>query len=188
MPASRIVDKLVNNGNSLLGCGHYAAAVSIKTDKSKIIKIGSTTIDPWLAYYYDVILPNSNNLFVPKIQSVYIDADADYYICVMERLLEGPCIFSAIASDCSQYLNDEYDEYMLVEALSDKKCPNIDSLLYLLEKLKEGNKNCMFELDLHTCNIMYRGTQPVITDPWCSYDINDEPDFEYQLIEKGYEL
>jgi len=41
--------------------------------------------------------------------------------------------------------------------------------------LEEDDYMCATKLDLHSGNVMFRGYELVITDPWCNVEMDDVP-------------
>ena len=85
--ARTIIKNRIKAGNTVIGVGCYSAALTA-TDEDKVIKVGNTTCDPWLEYYERVIKINPNNPHLPKVHSIHVDSDNDYYVAVVEKLFE----------------------------------------------------------------------------------------------------
>jgi len=85
--ARSLIKNRVKAGNTVIGVGCYSAALTA-TDENKVIKVGSTTDDPWLDFYEEVVKVNPNNPHLPKVYNIHIDYDNDYYVAVIEKLYE----------------------------------------------------------------------------------------------------
>jgi len=85
--ARNLIKNRVRAGNTVIGVGCYSAALTA-TDANKVIKVGSTTDDPWLDFYEQVIKVNPKNIHFPKVHSIHIDHSNDYYVAVVEKLYE----------------------------------------------------------------------------------------------------
>lgn len=85
--ARSLIKNRVKAGNTVIGVGCYSAALTA-TDESKVIKVGSTTDDPWLDFYEEVVKVNPKNPHFPKVYNIHIDYENDYYVAVTEKLYE----------------------------------------------------------------------------------------------------
>lgn len=193
MTAYNIIKSLTKQGNSVIGAGCYAAALSSRVDYNKIIKVGNNINDPWLDYY-EVIKANQNNPCVPRIYSFHIDVENGYYVCVMERLQDRGDSKETIeiAQLCKDYTQKWITRSEFVEAASKKPktFPYPEYLADILDSISEltdvfGNEEdeeCdddvggMRKLDMHCGNFLYRDGAIVVTDPWCEADMSDISD------------
>lgn len=190
MTAFNIIKSLTKQGNSVIGAGCYAAALSSRVDDNKIIKVGNNVNDPWLDYY-ELIKANQHNPCVPRIYSFHIDSSNGYYVCVMERLQDAGDTLGANknAELCSDYTQRwiTREEFIEVAAESPKTFPYPELLADLLDKINEdtqffsaddtddfdGDINGMRKLDMHSGNFLYRDGAIIVTDPWCEADMAD---------------
>lgn len=85
--ARTIIKNRVKAGNTVIGVGCYSAAIT-SASRDKVLKVGNTTTDPWLQFYYKVVRTNPNNPHLPKVHSIHVDDDHDYYVAVVEKLYE----------------------------------------------------------------------------------------------------
>lgn len=195
MTAYNIIKSMTKKGNSVIGTGCYAAALSSRVDGNKIIKIGNNVNDPWLDYYV-LIKENQNNPCVPRIHSFYIDNDSGYYVCVMERLtnLGDTPNTMRYAQLCKEYTQRwlTREDFLAEAALFPKVFLYPEHLADLLDKISEqtdvmGNSSeypenefedlgGMRKLDMHCGNFLYRDGAIVVTDPWCEADMSDISD------------
>lgn len=195
MSTAHRVIKNLRQRISLAGCGCFSAVFSVKAG-DKVIKVGSTTNDPWLDFYELVIKPNPNNPFVPKVYSVYIDSENDYYIATMEKLQENTSKLHELYKD---YVTSWITPDDLVNQLKESKAglsdEEISQLLDILDCVKQhtdyfrGTTEPGFytddtddpadyirSLDMHAGNFMMRDNILVITDPWCLGDMESQDD------------
>lgn len=178
MTAYNIIKSLSRKGNAVIGAGCYAAALECRTDTSKIIKIGNNIDDPWLSYYYLLIKNNQHNICIPRIESLYIDDKHNFYVCIMERLIQRSNDYENAAKKIiKDYAEQKIDKNEFVDAIVDypKAVPSIGSMLQVLDKIIENSTYTYNDyeddarvLDLHAGNILARSSGAlVITDPWC---------------------
>lgn len=193
MTAYNIIKSLSKRGNSVLGSGCYAAALSSTVDGNKVIKVGNNTNDPWLDYY-EVIKANQNNPCVPRIYSFYIDTAHNYYVCVMERLTEqtfSPAVTEAM-DFCKEFVEGWFtDEEFLADAAKHAKhIPYPEHMLALLKQVKDQTDYVKGEevpyevdggrmLDMHHGNFLMRDDTIIVTDPWCEANMEDIDDVNY---------
>ena len=85
--ARTIIKNRVKAGNTVIGVGCYSAAIETRSD-DKVLKVGNTTCDPWLQFYERVIKVNPTNPHLPKVHSIHVDHQNDYYVAVVEKLYE----------------------------------------------------------------------------------------------------
>jgi len=110
--AYRVLKNTAKAGNVIIGAGCYSAVLQQgKACDSKVIKIGNSSDDPWLEYYERVIAPLQGNPHVPRVDTLYIDHQNDYYVANMERLQS--IMYDEFDAD------DEDFEYSLKEELAD---------------------------------------------------------------------
>lgn len=191
MTAYNIIKTLTKKGNAVIGTGCYAAALSSRVSFDKIIKVGNNVNDPWLDYYV-LIKENQHNPCVPRIYSLHIDIENQYYVCVMERLapLGDTLNGIAYAELCKQYTQRwiDRDEFIIETA----KHPTVflypEHLADLLDKISDltddfsaNTEHCYDgsgtrKLDMHSGNFLYRDGAIIVTDPWCEVDMDDISD------------
>lgn len=126
--ARNLIKNRIRAGNTVIGVGCYSAALSSQS-YDKVLKIGNSTTDPWLEYYYDVIAPNNGkNPHYPKVHSIHVDEGNDYYVAVVERLYEHE------QREFGDIVGNDDLENVIIKAIDD------DSLgLYeFMEELTEG--------------------------------------------------
>lgn len=188
--ASRVIKNLHNRGNTVIGAGCYAAAISTK-NKDTIIKIGNNINDPCLFYYEYIVEKHKNNPYVPKIESLYIDYDNEYYVAVMERLKTSISDDYDFLTCISNFVKGRIAEAVF-RKIAKKHISDVCSLVDLCYSIRHytdffshQNQGNLYDdsvrvLDMHSQNIMFRGNVPVITDPWCQssivMDYNDSMD------------
>lgn len=188
MTAYNIIKSLRKRGNVVLGSGCYSAALETR-NQNVIIKVGTTTSDPWLAYYAQILVHYKHNAAAPKVHSMYIDVDNNYFVCTMERLTHKPA-HSNIVDACKEYIQGWITDSDVIDILSEQ-APGSDAahVLQLLNAIKERTDYVSRDyydsddvdsnarmLDLHEGNIMWRGDQLVIIDPWCEVYIDETQD------------
>ena len=111
--AYRVLKNTAKAGNVIIGAGCYAAVLEHLSNCEKAIKIGNSSNDPWLEYYERVIQPLQGNPHVPRIETLYVDHQNDYYVANMERLQ------STMYDDFDTDGGDEDFNYNLKEELAD---------------------------------------------------------------------
>ncbi len=183
MTAFNIIKSLTRRGNVVVGSGCYAAAIG-SNDPNNIIKIGNSITDPWLDYYHLVIKVNQGNPHVPKVKYFMCDAEHNYYICIMERLVGGE--HNEVVELCKDYTTHMVtrEEFVTIAKLHSEAIPCADTLADILDKIHKHTE--VFErqfssefdensrlLDMHGGNFMYRDGVVVVTDPWCENDMSD---------------
>lgn len=198
MTAFNIIKSLTKQGNSVIGAGCYAAALSSRVDYNKIIKVGNNVNDPWLDYY-EIIKANQHNPCVPRIYSFHIDASNGYYVCVMERLQSNDEQPNAKknAELCKDYTQHwiTREEFIEIAAESPSTFPHPELLADLLDSISNGtdmfgnDEDCddmtgMRKLDMHSGNFLYRDGAIVVTDPWCEANMEDIVDVSNWLADR----
>lgn len=184
--AFNIVKRVTSKGNSLIGCGSYAAVLQHGRSTDRVIKVGNNIYDPWLDYYRLVIKPNAANAYVPRTYSLHVDVSANYYICVMERL--QPLHDYGVAELCEHFVQGHITEQEFINAAAKHFCIiDANAALQILYKIRDltdyADKFAIDDsengrvLDMHAANFMLRGEQLVITDPWCDSDMTNSVDF-----------
>lgn len=193
MTAFRIIKSLSKRGNTVIGAGCYAAALQYKTDTNKVIKVGTNLDDPWLDYYWDIIKDNQHNSCVPKVYSLHVDRQHNFYVCIMEKLIGyAP---DRIQENDAKGLVRKYiegsitrDEWLDAAVEYPKHFPSLGSMLDLMNKIKQRADDYK-RLDLHTANILTRASgQLIITDPWCQIEdyMDDMTDVESWVCDNLY--
>lgn len=191
MTAYNIIKSLSKRGNSVLGSGCYAAALS-SVDVNKVIKIGNNINDPWLDYY-QLIKANQHNPCVPRIYSFHIDKAHNYYVCVMERLTERTYASSVTeAMDfCKEFVEGWFSDKEFLDSATNyaQYIPYPEHMLALLKQIKEQTDYHKGDdiddeyggrmLDMHHGNFLMREDTIVITDPWCEPNMDDIDDVTY---------
>lgn len=198
MTAYNIIKTMTKKGNSVIGTGCYAAALSSRVDGNKIIKIGNNVNDPWLDYY-ELIKENQNNPCVPRIYSFHIDRESGYYVCVMERLDDAGDNSNTISNAelCKEYTQKwiTREEFIEHAAKQPRVFPYPDHLADLLDRISDqtdimgtedddtdwhdDDLGGMRKLDMHSGNFLYRDGAIVVTDPWCEADMSDISDVNH---------
>lgn len=111
----------------------------------------------WLKFCFE----HQDNKYIPKLMSKVYDLGDEKYAVFMETLQ----LNSSKALDC-----DVWKCRYLAANVED------DSLSVVVDKLKANSHMD----DMHSENIMFRGEQPVVTDPW-AYN-SDSCDFPKDLM------
>lgn len=193
MTAFNIIKSLTKRGNVVIGSGCYAAAIA-SSNPERVIKVGSSSNDPWLDYYYEIITKQQNNIAVPKVHSFYYDSANSYYVCIMERLAEHPEVTTAqIISDlCRDYTSHMIvrEEFVAEANKYPTEIPDIEAIVSLLDSISDKTDSMGYmprantyddcnedfngrRLDMHRGNFMYRDKVLVVTDPWCETNMDD---------------
>lgn len=207
MTAFNIIKSITKRGNTVIGAGCYAAAIT-SSDPNRIIKIGNSSNDPWLDYYHAVIVKNQGNPCVPRVYSFYHDAANSYYVCVMEKLEEFHTVdnsreLSDLCRDFTSYLVTEEDFVAEITTKYSKQVPDIDALITVLKAIQKDTDSMGSaaveasswtnswsvdddnydgrRLDMHAANFMYRAGVLVVTDPWCECNMDDIQDMSHWL-------
>lgn len=192
MTAYNLIKTLTKRGNSVIGSGCYAAALSSTVDCDKVIKIGNNTADPWLDYLA-IIKQNTQNPCVPRIHSFYLDTEHNFYVCVMERLKEtvGDATAKAATELCKEFVESWHtdEDFLRLASAFQKQIPYPTHMLALLNMIKEQTDCFKTDgvdsycntpngrmLDLHDGNFMLRDGAIIVTDPWCEADMCDISD------------
>jgi hypothetical protein len=179
---------MTKRGNSVLGSGCYAAALSSTVDGNKVIKVGNNVADPWLDYY-TIIKENANNPCVPRTYSLYLDEQHNYYVCVMERLSDiGDNSLARKAVDlCKEFTESWHTDEQFLELAAEynKQIPYPTHMLSLLKQIREltecfrsdySEESSGRMLDMHHGNFLLRDDAIIVTDPWCESDMRDIDD------------
>lgn len=115
----------------------------------------------WLDFCYE----NQDNPYVPKLFSkIYRAAGSDHFAVFMEML----DLDMLRASDCDVYIQCSENHDVYPEGKEPEGFVSVAS---------ELSANTFMD-DLHDENIMFRGDQPVVTDPWSAefyeWDVNEK--------------
>jgi hypothetical protein len=193
MTSHNIIKSFKRKGSTVLGVGCYSAAVASK-DPDYIIKVGSSTSDPWLDYYSMVIEELPSNDHVPYVKKLYQDNEHDFYIAIVERLepldvhKEDRELVRLLREYCQNYYTDKDIIEELANFESRVPCPH--KLLKLLKLIKQRTTHYSVNysnrdeyeseadtrtLDMHTGNFMLRNGVIVVIDPWCDLDMTEVP-------------
>ena len=181
MTAYNIIKTMTKKGNSVIGTGCYAAALSSRVDGNKIIKIGNNMNDPWLDYYV-LIKENQHNPCVPRIYSFHIDRESGYNPNTLGN-----------AELCKEYTQKWITREEFVEQAAEypRVFPYPEQLADILDKISDqtdvfnneddeenydDDMSFMRKLDMHSGNFLYRDGAIVVTDPWCEADMSDIDD------------
>lgn len=196
MTAYRLIKNTAKAGNTVLGAGCYSAALESFARDDTVIKIGNNMSDPWITYYEQIIAKMQDNPCVPKVKSFYIDYNNEYYVCVMERLQDSCPVYAnreAAFEAVRQYLYGEISRKKFVKRAKKlpEQFPNIFALVELMDYIvrwtdaftEEDAEDLTYsddymgatKLDMHSGNVMFRGYELVITDPWCNVEMTDVP-------------
>ena len=197
MTAYRLIRNTAKAGNTVLGAGCYSAALESYARDDTVIKIGNNMSDPWITYYEQVIAKMQDNPCVPKVKSFYIDYANEYYVCVMERLQDSCPVYEnrdAAYNLVRDYLYGELSQKKFVKRARklSQQFPYIDAMVELLDTIvgltdafteEDAEDLCYDEdymsatkLDMHSGNVMFRGYELIVTDPWCNVEMTDVPD------------
>ena len=178
MTAKHLIKRLSKSGNTVLGVGCYSAVVEFVSSPLKVFKIGNDAADPFLEYCY-MLEDVGASVHTPKIFNLMVDAEHDYYVCVMEKLTRLDTKAEPLVEACEHYCTNMIDKFEFFEEAEKhtKLVPNPDKLLVILNELKKvvaSNDDIAF--DLHFNNFMQRDGVLVITDPFkddCMDDLED---------------
>jgi hypothetical protein len=203
--ARNLIKSRIKSGNTLIGVGCYSAALE-GNSYNKVLKVGNTSVDPWLEYYEAVIKPNQGNSHIPKVYSLHVDSYHDYYVAVVEKLWEHDEreedrldgldeLEELVKATCEgKYSDAEFmrESARVDECLGDfhpselyRVCSEIHSLIQSSYSECDGEYD--LNLDLHTKNFLYRadGTL-VINDPISHTDMEDVDDLSIWADEQDY--
>jgi hypothetical protein len=179
MTAHNIIKSLSRRGNTVVGVGCYAAALKFRSNTTKIIKIGSNITDPWLDYYRLIVKTNQSNVCIPKVSSLYIDYEHNFYLAIMEKLNQS-CDNNEVKHLIEHYTSEKISKEQFVELASSypNAIPNISDMLVILDQIvyhslhpEHKDAENIIRIDLHSFNILSRDCGAlVITDPWCHTD------------------
>ena len=210
--AYRVLKNTAKAGNAIIGAGVYSAVLQQgKAHEGKVIKIANTTMDPWLDYYSEIIVPMNTNCHTPEVSKVYIDHQNDYYVANMEELdpecwdLDDDEDFDkgSLAEDISDLVKGEITQSEFEGAWAEYRCvlfpwgfgefyKVVDALIDGTDVLTSEDALCNEQpeeetrkLDIHAGNIMFRRGCVVITDPWCSLAVDDHPSMETYVEESN---
>ena len=210
--AYRVLKNTAKAGNAIIGAGVYSAVLQQgKAHEGKVIKIANTTMDPWLDYYSEIIVPMNTNCHTPEVSKVYIDHQNDYYVANMEELdpecwdLDDDEDFDkgSLAEDISDLVKGEIIQSEFESAWGEFRCvlfpwgfgefyKVVDALIDGTDVLTSEDALCNEQpeeetrkLDIHAGNIMFRRGCVVITDPWCSLAVDDHPSMETYVEESN---
>lgn len=140
-------------GIEILGCGHYSVVVEHDRRPDAVIKIGTDPSDPWLAYAV-LCMENAHLSVFPNVYSLHLTKD--FYVVDMERLTRDPINGKREDHEwwpgCMDAQWRMFDEF-------EKRAPEAHSLM--MTKLERPT-------DFRHDNVMYRGTEVVVTDPYGS--------------------
>lgn len=165
----------------ILGAKYHGSGVwgkVYKVDNEEVIKVFSDDRG-YLHYLKGIAKLKQDNSFMPRINYIHkiVDEHKDvWYMVSMERLTDyttlkarGRKDFHAFRDLVKEYVGDDWD----VECLGLTDLPRElvevalpDTLLAVMDVIKEGNYQHGLGFDLHTGNVMVRaGGDFVITDP-----------------------
>lgn len=180
---------MTKRGNVILGAGCYAAALESTADNNKIIKVGTSTSDMWLAYYYEICSVNKGVTCIPRIYSFHKDEENEYYVAVMEKLyMYHDSDTEKAKSLVRNYVSGSIsrDEWLDEAVMYPKQFNHLGQFLHVMNEIRDRSSEedpdeCEFiddyrAVDLHSANMLSRSNgQLVITDPWCNHpDLMDE--------------
>ena len=195
-----------DNGGDILGIGAFGVALAHdKWGYNKVVKIFNYDDVCYTAFIRFCF--ENNSKFLPKIYNKPVKfvppwgyrTEPFLYFIVMERLECG----RGLHKDVKEYLDLHYNlrrnsddmDHETSKTL-EKRMESISSKyddfeefirFYMLYKRKypkfSKDHNCTE--DLHYENIMLRGNQPVITDPYASFDMPPEQRVNYDYTNKN---
>ena len=192
-----IKKRMKKHGNTLLGVGVYSAVIDQGSKQNKVIKIGNTLSDPWLAFYQDAI-DCSNNPHFPTVHSFHYDRANEYYVAVVEKLLpdhpDGKATMAGI-EPLQQILRTHVGQDSDYETFKDEIWVNTDTFngcfytdveqlwdaIAAIKKIRDYSMNdedeYEYAIDMHAGNLMFRqdGTL-VLNDPLSDTEIEYEDD------------
>jgi len=198
----KVLKNTAKAGNAIIGAGVYSAVLqSGEAWKEKVIKIGNNTDDPWLDYVelFQKSPLLQNNIHTPCVDRVYIDHNSEYYVANMEQLdthtdfendlklelcdsiknlvmgEETKEEFRETWAEYSEFFPSGMDHFFL---LTDEIERQTDCFTFDDEEEWDGVDDYARKLDLHAANIMFRNNCVVITDPWCTLRVEDNPSME----------
>jgi len=154
----RIANKFYNQHRSkFLGSGCFSLVFA--KNNTTVIKIGLSTIDPYLDYI-ELAEKNPNNPWFPKIFKKYIDYDHDFYVIELERLEEVKEIDNKIVEKIIANETSGIVDYTLIDFII-----KINTLVVSAEE--EDLSDGTITWDLGHFNFMRRpGTKELVaTDP-----------------------
>jgi hypothetical protein len=210
--AYKVLKNTARAGNAIIGAGCYSAVLQHgKPHECKVIKIANTTMDPWLDYYNEIVVPMNTNCHTPEVSKVYIDHYNEYYVANMEELdpecydLDDDDDFDRynLAENISQLVVGEITQSEFEDIWAEFRCvlfpwgfgefyKVVDALIDHTDVLTSEDELCndmpeeeVRKLDIHAGNIMFRRGCVVITDPWCNLAVDDHPSMETYVEESN---
>ena len=193
-----IKKRIKKHGNTLLGVGVYSAVIDQGSTQNKVIKIGNTLSDPWLAFYQDAI-ERANNPHFPTVYSFHYDRANEYYVAVVEKLLPEHPEGNATCSNLSclqEILRTHIGQDSDYETFKDEIWANADtfngsfytdveqlwSAVLAVKEIRDDTWDdetgeYEYAIDMHAGNLMFRqdGTL-VLNDPLSDTEIEYEDD------------
>lgn len=162
----QFINKIVNSGYKkyFVGRGSYAG-VFAKEDDPYVIKIFN--VDPGYEKFLTYALANQSNPHVPRIKGQLINFN-NYKILRIERLRKSSTdtdynIIELITNYIFSH-NYKFSSYSAANKIElEEMYPQI---IPVLDELAKNKTN----LDISSNNIMFRGSVPVITDPYMDRD------------------
>lgn len=164
---TRHIPRLYEEDDNCISAGCFGAVYPKLGSRNRVIKV-STNDDAYLSFIKHVI-KHQGNPFYPHVYAATLYRKCGYYkvheylVVELERLKHD----APRASRLISYLQDDDKHARLKLAFQKMKLPrnrvhHFHEAFDCFQRLRGK-----FKSDLHEHNIMFRGNQPVLTDPVC---------------------
>jgi hypothetical protein len=164
------IDNIKNSGYSeyYVGKGMYAG-VFAKPGDPFVIKIFKD--DPGYEKFLSYALQHQSNPHVPRIKGRPITFQKIYKIVRLERLREMTKDTDwKIYEKIRDYTEEQYDKSEEEMALNKQNLQKLyPQLVPLLDEILYNGYD--YQVDMTEGNVMFRGSVPVITDPYTAWDM-----------------
>lgn len=138
----------------VVGTGLYSSVLS-RPDLNYVVKIFHN--DPGYETYVKYIMKYQNNPHVPKMRGKVLSVGAGFKVVRLERL--EPYTYTPDQQKSLEIIDDYVSKDKFYRERDKKDFPYQQMIPVLDDILKHTG------LDMHSGNIMFRGSVPVITDP-----------------------
>ena len=176
---------LISKGYEQLGSGAFANVFQRKSRPNEVIKLFGTS-DNAYADYLKFVMKHQNNPHFPKVFGKPMKITSTYYAVKLEKLEpydKNNNLHKAIelALKLSTYLgpNDSPEDIKTHEPEYDKILDSKPKLKEAIFHLAQFKNKSIYDWDIHSGNVMWRGNDIVLTDP-----IYDEYAFSNEMVIK----